>query len=94
MTNFAKGYQNAADEKSDELKGKDLIEGFRGLPPLNKKALVDTILRIGRFGMDAAGLYESVDFNPVLLTKDQAVVVDANGEVFCTSRLKSSVEFF
>nr|HID59013.1 acyl-CoA synthetase [Desulfobacterales bacterium] len=64
-------------EMINELKGKNLIEGYRGAPPLNKEALIDTVLRIGSFGVDAAGLYESVDFNPVLLTTDQAVVVDA-----------------
>ena len=65
------------EEMIEELKGKMLIRGFRGKPPLNETAFIETMLAIGRFGIDAAGLYESVDFNPVLLTETEAVAVDA-----------------
>ncbi len=65
------------EEMVEELNGKVLLRGFRGRPPLNEEALIRTLLDIARLGMDAAGLYDSMDFNPVLLTQDDAVVVDA-----------------
>lgn len=61
----------------EEIKGKLLMRGFRGSPPLNEEAFVQTLLAIGQLGMDAAGLYESVDFNPVVVTEEQSVAVDA-----------------
>jgi len=64
-------------EMVEELNGKVLLRGFRGRPPLNEEALIRTLLDIARLGMDAAGLYDSMDFNPVLLTQDDAMVVDA-----------------
>jgi 3-hydroxypropionyl-CoA synthetase (ADP-forming) len=64
-------------EMIEEIRGKLLMRGFRGKPPLNEKALVEAMAAIGRFGVDASGLYESVDFNPVILTESEAVAVDA-----------------
>jgi len=60
-----------------EIRGKLMIQGFRGHAPLNEAALVQAMLRIGQFGLDASGLYDSVDFNPVLLNGREAVVLDA-----------------
>ena len=61
----------------EEIKGKLLMRGFRGYPPLNEAAFVETLLAVGQLGVDAAGLYESVDFNPVIVTEAQSVAVDA-----------------
>ncbi|RPI92835.1 MAG: acyl-CoA synthetase, partial [Spirochaetales bacterium] len=59
------------------LKGRALLEGYRGAPAVNMKALVDAIDRIAKLGVETAALYESVDFNPVIATATGAVVVDA-----------------
>ncbi len=64
-------------EMIEEIKGKILMRSFRGKPPLNEEAFIQTMLEIGRLGIDASGLYESMDFNPVLLTEQEAVAVDA-----------------
>jgi len=61
----------------EEIKGKILMRGFRGKPPLAEDALVETMLKIGQFGVDAAGLYDTVDFNPILLNEREAVALDA-----------------
>jgi 3-hydroxypropionyl-CoA synthetase (ADP-forming) len=61
----------------EEIKGKLLMRGFRGSPPLNEAAFVETLLAVAELGVDAAGLYESVDFNPVIVTETQSVAVDA-----------------
>jgi 3-hydroxypropionyl-CoA synthetase (ADP-forming) len=60
-----------------DLRGRKLIEGFRGRAALNAEALVDAAMAIAQLGVDAAGLYESMDFNPLLLTEQAAVAVDA-----------------
>ena len=59
------------------LRGRKLIEGFRGRAPLNAEALVQAAMAIAQLGVDAAGLYESMDFNPLVLTEQAAVAVDA-----------------
>lgn len=64
-------------EMIEELRGKLFLKGYRGHPALNEEAFIDAVLNIGRVGMDAAGLYESMDFNPVIVTAEGAVAVDA-----------------
>ena len=60
-----------------DLRGRRLIDGFRGRAPLNEEALVQAVMAIAQLGVDAVGLYESMDFNPLVLTEEAAVAVDA-----------------
>ncbi len=60
-----------------EIKGRHLIEGHRGQAPLNAEALIQTIASVAEFGCDAAGLYQSVDLNPLMLNAQGAVALDA-----------------
>ena len=60
-----------------EIKGRHLIEGHRGQAPLNADALIRVIAAVARFGCDAAGLYRSVDLNPVVVDARTAVALDA-----------------
>lgn len=59
------------------LKGRTLLEGYRGAPPVNMKALAKTVLGLARFGSLIASSFESVDFNPVIATPGGTCVVDA-----------------
>ena len=59
------------------LKGRTLLEGYRGAPPVNMKALAKTVLELARFGSEIAPCFESVDFNPVIATPGGTCVVDA-----------------
>lgn len=61
----------------DEIKGRRLIDGHRGQPSLSAEALIQIIAAVARFGCDAAGLYQSVDLNPVKVEEHTAVVLDA-----------------
>jgi len=61
----------------NEIKGRQLIDGHRGQPALNAEALIQTIAAVARFGLDAAGLYQSVDLNPVAVGAHGAVALDA-----------------
>ncbi|GAB6909031.1 putative CoA-binding domain protein [Desulfosarcina cetonica] len=60
-----------------EIKGRKLIDGHRGQPPLSAEALIRAIAAVARFGCDAAGLYQSVDLNPVVVDGHTAVALDA-----------------
>jgi 3-hydroxypropionyl-CoA synthetase (ADP-forming) len=64
-------------EMIDDLKGKQILNGFRGSDPVDKEMLANAIANIGKLGTDLAPFYESIDFNPVILYKDDYCVVDA-----------------
>ena len=64
-------------EMLGSLKGRPLLEGFRGAPPCDIKALEQAVLAIGRLGAELAPLMESADFNPLIVTPEGVVVVDA-----------------
>ena len=59
------------------LKGLPLLEGFRGSRPCDIKALEDTVLAIGKLAAEIAPFMESADLNPVIVSADGAVAVDA-----------------
>ncbi|MFA6448929.1 MAG: acetate--CoA ligase family protein [bacterium] len=59
------------------LKGRSLLDGFRGAEKADVKSLVDTVMNIARFGEEAAEFFESADFNPIIVTPKGAHVVDA-----------------
>ncbi len=59
------------------LRGKDMLHGYRGAQAIAENHLVDLLCNIGRFGIDAASYYESVDFNPIVLFPDGHRVLDA-----------------
>jgi 3-hydroxypropionyl-CoA synthetase (ADP-forming) len=61
----------------ENLKGKDILKGFRGSKPINLDMLSEAIVNIGTLGVDLAGKYESIDFNPVVVYPDGYFVVDA-----------------
>jgi acyl-CoA synthetase (NDP forming) len=71
-----------AAEMLEQIRGKPLLEGFRGKPPADKDALVDAILRVDRLVGDNPELQE-LDLNPLIaLPPGQGVVaIDARVRV-------------
>lgn len=67
-----------AEEMLSELKGKRLLEDFRGIK-VNKEALIDLLLKTSRLGEEASTKIsiESMDLNPIFARETDAVVVDA-----------------
>jgi 3-hydroxypropionyl-CoA synthetase (ADP-forming) len=67
------------DAKSmiDDLKGKKILQGFRGMPAVNMDMLASALVSIGNLGTEMAANYESIDFNPVIFYENDYVVVDA-----------------
>src|SRR5437867_5034808 len=69
--------KNDALKMLESLRGRDILTGFRGSKPINMDMLSEAIVNIGTLGVDMAGKYESIDFNPVVLYPDDYFVVDA-----------------
>jgi 3-hydroxypropionyl-CoA synthetase (ADP-forming) len=61
----------------EELKGKKILEGFRGSAPVDKNMIADALVSIGNLGTEMASFYESIDFNPVIFYPNDYYVVDA-----------------
>ena len=61
----------------ESLRGKDILKGFRGSKSIDLDMLSEAIVNIGNLGVDMAGKYESIDFNPVVVYPDSYYVVDA-----------------
>ena len=63
----------------DELKGAALLDGARGADPVSREAVVDALLAVGGEGglmLREEGIAE-IDVNPIIVTADGAVAVDA-----------------
>jgi hypothetical protein len=67
----------SADELIARTRVAQLIAGYRGKPPLDKKALVKALLGLSQFAMDAGARLQSVDINPFLLKRRGGVALDA-----------------
>ena len=65
-----------AVEMTNELKGKKLLEGYRGQAPANVHILQEMLLRLSDFVNATPGI-EEIDMNPVFAYQDGATVVDA-----------------
>lgn len=59
-----------------EIKGYELLSGIRGEAPVNIDALADIIVNISRLALEHPEV-EEIDLNPVIVTQERAVVVDA-----------------
>jgi acyl-CoA synthetase (NDP forming) len=65
-----------ARQMIEELKGKKLLEGFRGMKA-NKELVVDLVLRISKLGEDLMDRIDQMDLNPVFVYEKSICVVDA-----------------
>jgi acyl-CoA synthetase (NDP forming) len=59
------------------LKGRALLEGFRGLPPVDMNRLADVITRVSEFAADQGDRLAELDVNPLICAGDRIVAVDA-----------------
>lgn len=64
-------------EMLEGLKCYPLLTGFRGSEPVDLNALTDLIVRFSEFVSDMQDRIAEVDVNPVIVTPDRAVCVDA-----------------
>jgi acetate---CoA ligase (ADP-forming) len=65
-----------ADQMLDDLRGAALLRGVRGRPPVDRTALVEMLVALGRLGVERPDVLE-VDLNPVIASARGALAVDA-----------------
>jgi acyl-CoA synthetase (NDP forming) len=58
------------------LKISPLLDGFRGGEPANIDAIVDAILKLQNFVIDHADQIAEIEINPLICTKDRAIIAD------------------
>jgi len=63
-------------EMIEEIKTKKLLDEFRGSPAVDKTALVKALVGIGNLGVEYDQIAE-IDINPVIISGDKPVAVDA-----------------
>jgi acyl-CoA synthetase (NDP forming) len=63
-----------------QIRGRPLLEGFRGGPVADQRALVDALLRVSAL-VTAFPAITEIDLNPVMALADGAVVADARVRV-------------
>jgi acetate---CoA ligase (ADP-forming) subunit beta len=59
------------------LKGRPLLEGYRGAPPANLGELKKLLKTFSDLVMEVENLIESIDLNPVICSPTKCVVADA-----------------
>ncbi len=60
----------------EEIKGKKLLEGFRGIKS-NKNLVVDLLLKVSKIGNELIDKIDQMDLNPVFIYENNYCVVDA-----------------
>lgn len=65
-----------AAQMIEELKGKKLLEGFRGMKA-DKQLFIDLVLKVSKLGEELIDQVDQMDLNPVFVYKDCICVVDA-----------------
>lgn len=68
--------KNDASEMINEIKGKKLLEGYRGQDPADIPFLEDMLLKLSAL-VDKTESIAEIDMNPVFAYKQGAIVVDA-----------------
>jgi acetate---CoA ligase (ADP-forming) len=64
------------EDMIEQIPGSDIFNGVRGLPPINRDALVDAILRVSYLMVNFPEI-DQIDVNPILVSKSGAQAVDA-----------------
>ena len=60
-----------------KLKGRQLLDGFRGSEAVNVDALADVIVRLSEFAADQRDVIAELDVNPLICAGGRVMAVDA-----------------
>jgi succinyl-CoA synthetase beta subunit len=60
----------------ENIRGKKILEGFRGKPAVDRDALSELLIALGRIGLENDAISE-IDVNPIKLQDGRPVAVDA-----------------
>jgi succinyl-CoA synthetase beta subunit len=73
-----------AREMIDEIRGSELLAGYRGRPAVDRAALEQTLIRLGELA--ASGAIAELDINPLLALPSGAVALDAFVTLACPNQ--------
>jgi len=59
------------------LKGRRLLEGYRGATPADLDSLIDTLIKFSLLSMELGNRFESMDINPLFCSHHGCFVADA-----------------
>jgi len=65
-----------AMEMMDEIRGRRILDAVRGMKAVDRAALADILVAIGRMGVENPEIDE-IDINPLIICKGKPVAVDA-----------------
>jgi acyl-CoA synthetase (NDP forming) len=65
-----------AEQMVEEIKGKQLLEGFRNIPA-DKQLVIDLLIKVSKIGEELMKYVDQMDLNPVFVYKNDYCVVDA-----------------
>jgi acyl-CoA synthetase (NDP forming) len=61
----------------DEIKTQKMLNGFRGLPPVDRDALAEMIVKVSELAINLEDYIKEIDLNPVIANEDGIFGVDA-----------------
>jgi acyl-CoA synthetase (NDP forming) len=61
----------------NEIKTQKMLNGFRGLPPVNRDILADMIVKVSELAISMEDYIKEIDLNPVIANEDGVFGVDA-----------------
>ena len=65
-----------AMDMMENIRGKKILESFRGKPPVDRNAMAELLIALGRIGLENDAVGE-IDINPIKLIEGRPVAVDA-----------------
>ncbi len=65
------------EQMVSELRGRALLEGFRGITPVDLNLLADWLIRLGELACRVEAIQE-IDVNPLLIVKGEPIALDAS----------------
>jgi acetyl-CoA synthetase (ADP-forming) len=65
-----------AMEMMEDIRGRKILDAFRAKPPVDREALADVLMAVGRIGLEHEDILE-IDINPLKLANGKPVAVDA-----------------
>ena len=69
--------QHDVESMIRSLRGRKLLDGYRGGEVVNRDSLVQTLVGFSRLVLDMQEIIESIDLNPVLCSATGCVIADA-----------------
>ncbi len=65
-----------AMDMMNDIRGKKMLDAFRGKPEVDREVLADILLAVGKIGEDHESVHE-IDINPLKMINGKPVAVDA-----------------